>query len=576
MIAILALLAAVAPDATVRTLAVMPVESGTEVIIGVDGDVRVRDFALSGPDRIVIDLHGAQHALPAERFTAIERGGVRSVRTSQYQRDVVRVVLEVSGPLDYRVRRERDGVYVTFVNPGSPFEAWTVGGPPPSLQATERRATEPRMLPAPAAVQAPQIPQEPRITVSFEAAPILEVIQTFAAFSGRSIIPGANVTGEITADIYDQPWDEALEALLEAHGYTLVARPNGILQVVQLAQLRQREEVENLVTRNFRIKYVSVDSLRPAIEGLLSSRGKITTSPSTNTLIITDGTSVLERIEPLLEELDAKTPQVTIAAKLIFVDRTALEELGVVYDLKDSQGSQLNRVVSGFVDRNNNGIFEPDEATTQDVIALGGSSVAALANAQSRVASPTLRLVTTLLLGRHSLITFIDALESLQLSDIQATPVVTVLDNREARIQVGEETPIRTIDAGAGGGQGGGFPVATVSFRETGVILRVTPHVTGDQVLLELHAERSNIAAAPSDLGVTFQTQESDTQVLVRDGETAVIGGLTIIEKTQSRSGIPFLMDLPVLGRLFATTTEREVKRDLMIMVTPHIVREGA
>ncbi|MGH7480740.1 MAG: type II and III secretion system protein, partial [Longimicrobiales bacterium] len=163
----------------------------------------------------------------------------------------------------------------------------------------------------------------------------------------------------------------------------------------------------------------------------------------------------------------------------------------------------------------------------------------------------------------------------LQLSDIQAAPVVTVLDNRQARIQVGEETPVRIIEAGAGGTGGGSFPQATVTFRETGVILEVTPHVTGDQVLLELHAERSNIAAAPSDLGITFQTQESDTQVLVNDGETVVIGGLTIIEKSQARSGIPFLMDLPVLGKLFATTQEREVKRDLMIMVTPHIVREG-
>ena len=109
--------------------------------------------------------------------------------------------------------------------------------------------------------------------------------------------------------------------------------------------------------------------------------------------------------------------------------------------------------------------------------------------------------------------------------------------------------------------------------------LELTP--TGVELLgyarrmLELHAERSNIAAAPSDLGFTFQTQEAQTQVLVEDGETAVIGGLTIIEKTESRAGIPILMNIPVVGALFRQTLERENKRDLLIMVTPHIVREG-
>src|SRR5206468_7884232 len=126
----------------------------------------------------------------------------------------------------------------------------------------------------------------------------------------------------------------------------------------------------------------------------------------------------------------------------------------------------------------------------------------------------------------------------------------------------GERTPVRTIDAGSQTG-GGGAPRASVRTELTGVILRVTPHITGNQVLLDLHAERSNIALAPSDLGFTFQTQEAETQVLVDNGETAVIGGLTIIEKTKVRAGIPFLMDLPVLGSLFRQTSDRENKRDL-------------
>ena len=99
--------------------------------------------------------------------------------------------------------------------------------------------------------------------------------------------------------------------------------------------------------------------------------------------------------------------------------------------------------------------------------------------------------------------------------------------------------------------------------------------ITGNQVTLDIHAERSNIGLAPADIGATFNTQEADTQVMVENGETAVIGGLTLIEKLKVRAGIPFLMDLPVLGALFRNESERETKRDLLIMVTPHIIRDG-
>jgi type II secretory pathway component GspD/PulD (secretin) len=148
------------------------------------------------------------------------------------------------------------------------------------------------------------------------------------------------------------------------------------------------------------------------------------------------------------------------------------------------------------------------------------------------------------------------------------------MDHRLASIQVGEQTPVRVIDAGAASGSAASAPRATVQFRNTGIILEVTPHVTGNQVMLDMRAERSNVAASASaDVGLIFQTQNAQTQVLVNDGETTVIGGLTIVEKTRSRAGIPLLMDLPVIGRLFRNETERENKRDLLIMVTPHIVR---
>jgi type II secretory pathway component GspD/PulD (secretin) len=165
---------------------------------------------------------------------------------------------------------------------------------------------------------------------------------------------------------------------------------------------------------------------------------------------------------------------------------------------------------------------------------------------------------------------------------------MTVMDNEPARIVVGELTPIRVIDASAGGGGAGGaaaggggtgaagMPVAAVEIQETGIILQTTPHVAGDQIMLELLAERSAPQLAASDAGVTFTTQNATTRVKVRDGQTVVIGGLMVTENTEFRAGIPLLMDLPLIGKLFRINRQAVAQRDLIILVTPHIVRPPA
>lgn len=573
-----------ADAADVRGLRILPAGERTVVEIDVDGPATPSDYMLSGPARLVIDVPGARHALPAYRFPGIDRGGVLGVRTSQFKPDVVRVVIELQAPVEYAVERREGLIRLSFPNPSGTFEAWAAGasaGPASASPAAATPATAPASVPdaraAEGRLDAPAIPrarQEPRITVTFEDEPIRSVIATFSAFSGRSIVVGSQVEAMVDATINDQPWDVALQAILRAHGLEARETDSGIIRVDKLEELRRIESLEESVTRQFRIRYASVDSIVPAIEPLLSDSGRIAMSGNTNSLIVTDRQSVVERIAPIIDQLDVRTPQVTVAAKIIFVDRTAIEELGIVYDIKDSQGNQLNQVTPGFLDSDGDGVLEPSEQTDDDVVLLGGSSIAALANANNRVTAPALQILGSLVLGRHTLVGFLEALQQLSLTDIQAVPSIRTMDNRTARVQVGERTPIRVLDAQAQGGAGG--PRATVNLEETGIILEITPHVTGDQVLLEIHAERSNIALAPSDIGVTFQTQEADTQVLLEDGETAVISGLTLIEKTQVRTGIPLLMDLPVLGALFRTTQERENKRDLLIMVTPYIEKADA
>ena len=546
----------------VTGLSVAPVADRTEVVILVDGTVTPQHFMM--PDgRLVVDLRGVPQA-PRIDLRNFNRGGVRELRVAPFQANVARVVLALGSPVEYEFARESGRVRISFPNPDGAFEPW---------HHDLDTGAVPASAPVPAPVQqAQRIDQDPRDTgrdqvirsIEFYNEPVANVLALFSDYAGQNIVAAPSVQGKtITATLTDVTWREALEAILEANNMFMRTLASGVILVQDIGSAQQAQATEPLVTRTFKIEFISADSISRAVrEGLLSPNGQVTVNGSSNTLIITDTRSSIERIAQVLPEMDVKTPQVDIVAQIAFIDRTALEAYGVVYDLKDSRGNQLNRVTPGMV-----GGAQVEE----DVISLGGHSIAALGNANYRVASPSLEILTSLVLGRHTLVSFIEALQTVSLSDVQAKPVVRTMDHRLASIQVGEQTPIRVVDAGAAGATG---PRAAVEYKNTGIILNVTPHITGNQVLLDLRAERSGVSAAPSDIGVIFQTQNAQTQVLVNDGETVVIGGLTITEKTRARAGIPVLMNLPVIGALFRQETEQENKRDLLIMVTPHIVRD--
>jgi type IV pilus assembly protein PilQ len=211
-----------------------------------------------------------------------------------------------------------------------------------------------------------------------------------------------------------------------------------------------------------------------------------------------------------------------------------------------------------------------------DRISLGGNALSALSNANSALKSSALNLIYSATLGRFQLTAFLNALQQSALAEVQSEPSIVTLNNRTAEIFVGQQIPIRVIDASAGGGGGGNFPRATVRLEEAGIRLSVTPQVTNNnKVILRLSAENSNAEVSSSDVGLVFNRQRTENQLLVGDGETAVIGGLTVVEKSRLKTGIPFLVDLPLVGRFFGQTTTTEVKRDLLILVTPHILDEG-
>ncbi|HET7622011.1 MAG TPA: AMIN domain-containing protein [Gemmatimonadaceae bacterium] len=586
----------------VRSLSVIPAAGRAEVVVAVAGSVDVQDFALGSPPRIVLDLKGASLSAPVRMYDKVERGGITNIRVAQYRDDVVRVVIDLDTDHEYRLTRADGEVRVT-VDGGSDvgaFAAWrtnpeisgavasSAGTVVPAAKVTAKSRRDADLSSnlsafSPAAAQ-------PKITVTYQEADIRDVISAFAVFSGRTIVVGKGVSGTISAEVRDQPWDVALRAILTSQGLAAKEDQDGIISVDSYQNIAAQQAAEPLSTRIMSVNYARASSLAPTIEGLLSKecsvaapgssgsggqckvRGSVTADSATNRLLITDVPSRLDDIANYVKDLDVRTPQVAIKAKIILVNRTNIEDIGVSYDLGDN-GTFFNKLVQ----RTDPTSGDPYDKNLS-VIQLGGNSLAAVSNATQRVTNPALSLIFSTALGRFNLTSFIDALQEVRLADVQAEPSIVTLDNRKAELLSGEETPIRIVDLGSlsQGGAGGQGPRATVQFKESGIILSVTPHITNNrQILMTLHAERSQLQAAASDLGYTFLKQRADNELLVADGETAVIGGLTVTEVQQSKVGIPLLVDLPLVGKLFGETRTEEKKNDLLILVTPHIIDEG-
>jgi type IV pilus assembly protein PilQ len=604
-------------EATVVSLSVVPSSGRAQVIIGVNGPVTVRDFVLHEPERLVVDITGATLAVKRGGYDRVARGGVLDVRYAQNQPNVVRVVLTLDGPRKYDVQLGGTDIRIA-VDGGGEFKEWRVGKPiltpntgeivasrAPKAEVTVATVALPAQRPAPKAESAQASyspgapfrqqqarPQQPRMSIAWDQANIREVIAAFAAYSGRTIIVGKDVEATVTAEIIDQPWDVAMRAILNANGLDAIEDDNGIIIVDTKQNLASRPTLEPVTTRTVRFNYASSTAVAEALRSRLSRdcsavqqpagtgagaantpispmncpiRGSVTADSLTNSVSITDVPGGMDELVRYAQSLDIRQPQVNIKAKIILVDRTQLEGLGLQYDL-GTFGHNFNELLPR--------LDSTGAPQTGNIFTLGGNTVAAIANASQTVPNAALKIVYSTALGNYDFTTFLQALQEVSLLDVQAEPSVTTLNYRPAKLSAGTQVPVRTIEQGTGGNAAGQFPTVTVDFRQTGIVLEVTPFITNNrQILMRVHAENSEVDFRPD--GAVFPTQSVDNELLVGDGETAVMGGLTQTSVRITKSGIPLLVDLPLIGRLFGVTNRQETKRDLLILITPHIVDEG-
>jgi type IV pilus assembly protein PilQ len=565
----------------VTAVSLTPAAGKAEVVVTVQGAVDVRDFMLNSPDRLVLDVVGARlNQTAATIYDGVNRGGVTNLRYSQFRPDVVRIVLDLDGPKTYQIDRASQGAIRVTFGPAPAFKAWSSTEAAAQFAAGDLDAEEaPAATAAPAPAPEVQVARptlltrgdEPRITVTWDRASIADVVAGFASFSGRTIVLGKDVKGEVTAEIKNQPWPQAFQAILATQGLSAQEMSGGIIRVDAPSTLAALDSLEPLETSLVRINYAQAGSLAKTVESILTkNRGRVVADTASNALILTDTRSRIASVTDFVRGLDVRTPQLSIQAKIIFVDRTDIEQLGVRYDL-GNRSQFFNKLVQRPDPSNPGQTFARDV----NIVDLGGNSVSAIGNADATITGSALDLIYSTSIGGFSLTTFLSALQTVELADIQAEPVITTLDNRQADILVGEETPVRVIDASSAGTNG--VARATVQFKETGIRLTVTPHVTNNrQVLMQLHTERSAVQPlAAADLGFVFSKQKADNMLLVDDGETAVIGGLTVTQVNKSTSGIPLLGNLPIVGKLFSKTSDTEIRRDLIILVTPRITDDG-
>jgi type IV pilus assembly protein PilQ len=329
------------------------------------------------------------------------------------------------------------------------------------------------------------------------------------------------------------------------------------------SQKRGLKLAEPFLTRIIRINYAEADKLKESLETFLSANkdgkllGSVTVDEHTNSLIIQAISSDIERMIPIIEELDRPTPQIRIEAHIVEATKSTARDLGIqwggLYQTTNSDG--VNQYIT------------PDAANaTPGTVPNSGNIV----NFPAPLAATTgtgLALGYVLEeVGKNILTVQLSALQEEGKLNILSSPSITTLDNQKATIEAGKEVPYQTVEDGD----------VKIEFKDAVLLLEVTPHVIDKKTLtLKIYTKNDELDFANAVGGQpAITTKKAETNVVLLDGQTTVIGGLSKENVDDTESGVPWLKDIPILGYLFKGTFKRNRMEDLLIFITPHILKE--
>lgn len=417
-----------------------------------------------------------------------------------------------------------------------------------------------------------------RIDVIFREAEITDVIRSIADMADVDIVISPRVEGLMTCTLTQVPLEEALSNILAAHGYDYVVDKN-VIRVAPTSEITQ--VAEKLVSRIYRITYANIEEVEKALNKFKSQRGTVSSNPGTSNIIVTDTESKIKAIDTFIEEIDRETPQILVEARIY--DITSKDRLDLGIEWQAGRNTVYPIDVTTHPPGTWPGTDPADHATTAKEIGdqhamnplvdrnpfITGAFGAAVREAES----------TTGVLRFGFLAPGIDidvALRAEQekiCATLLANPRIMVLDNQTAAIKIVEELAFQELTQTSAGGN-----MATTKFREVGVELQVTPHLTrGDMVRLNLKPKFSIDTGRVQQAAAQFpqpivDRREADTMLLIKSGQTVVLGGLRKKSTAQQLNKVPLLGDLPLLGPLFKFEAEETILSELVVFVTPRII----
>ena len=418
----------------------------------------------------------------------------------------------------------------------------------PTLAAPVAKAIS---APAVAVVSVP-VAGSDTISLDFKDAEIGSVLRVLSMKSNVNIVTGPEVKGLVTVRLDNVPWEKALEVILRTYDYVF-ERDGNIIRVTT----RDKMKLEPVETKTFVLNYSKAAEIQASIMDMLSERGKVKTSERTNVVVVTDIPTNLYRIGEVIKKLDKVTSQAFIDSKIIKTDLSNTEKLGIDWNVVGGLASGATRPTTF-----------PFSAVRDQGTPFGvkeffpiqsGAAVApaSAVNASDPRSFPNTATGTGFKYGTLDFSSFsamLNFLETRINTKVVSNPRVVVLNNQTATIQVGQEIPIPSFERNE---QTGSMVITGFNYRNTGVVLNVTPHInSAEEILVDLSPEVSSVGLN-QDFGAgqiqapRFDTTKAKTQVLIQSGQTIAIGGLLTDQTGIKEDKVPFFGDIPLVGKLF-------------------------
>lgn len=410
-----------------------------------------------------------------------------------------------------------------------------------------------------------------KLSLNFQNVEVRAVLQVIADFTGLNIITSDTVGGSLTLRLKDVPWDQALDIILQAKGLSKRKSGNVVLiapsdelatkEKLALEASLQISELEALRTESFQLSYTKATDVQTLItnkdQNILSKRGRATSDGRTNTLFVNDTPTKLDEVRKLIAQLDVPVRQVMIEARIVIADDKFSRELGARFGF-----------ISGSNSNGRNFGVAPD-LNSSAAVAGGTLTGFVPANVNLPVAGAAGTIGLSILnIANGNLVSLeLSALESDGRGKVVSSPRIITADKRKATISQGTEIPYQTQSASGG---------STTQFKQAVLSLDVTPQITpDDKVIMDIEIKKDSESGRTAGQGIPIlDVRNLRTQILVENGETAVLGGIFEQSTSTNVTKVPLLGDIPLLGNLFKKTQRIENKTELLIFITPRIIKD--